>query len=55
MKHFIHIGKCKNVPELTQSEIMLYKSTFGKIHLPTQKIEKICKKIYKHCGESDSF
>ncbi len=55
MKRFIHISKCKNVPELMQSEIMLYKSTFGKIHLSTKKIEEIFIKICRHYGENNSF
>ena len=47
MEHLSHIIKGKKAPQFTQTEIELYKRTFCKIHLSTQKVEKICKEIYK--------
>lgn len=55
MKHLSHIIKGEKVPQLTQREIELYKRTFSKVHLSTQKIEEICKVICKHHRENNSF
>ena len=55
MQHLLHIFKGEKVLQLTQTEIELYKRTFSKVHLSTQKVEEICKEICKHHGESNSF
>ena len=55
MQHLLHIFKGEKVLQLTQTEIELYKRTFSKVHPSSQKIEKICKGICKHHGESNSF
>ena len=55
MQHLSHIIKGEKVPQLTQREIELYKRTFSKVHLSTQKIEEICKVICKHHRENNSF
>ena len=51
MQHLSHTIKGKKAPQFTQMEIELYKRTFSKVHLTTQKIEEICKQICKHHGE----
>ncbi len=55
MKHLSHIIKGEKVSQLTQTDIELYKRTFSKVHLSTQKIEEICKVICKHHRENNSF
>jgi hypothetical protein len=41
MKLLSHIIKGEKVFPLTQTEIELYKRTFSKVHLSTQKIEEM--------------
>ena len=41
MQHLLHIIQGEKVFQLTQTEIELYKRTFSKVHLSTQKIEEM--------------
>lgn len=45
MQHLSRTIKGKKAPQFTQTEIELYKRTFSKVHLSTQKAEEICKEI----------
>lgn len=55
MNYFAHNFKCKNVHELPQREVDMYRRVFSKVRLSLKKINEICHTICKRQGESNSL